>query len=199
MIKNRVFENCLNELSRLPGIGRKTAGRLALHVLKMKHEDVKRLVESIVDLKEKTVFCSICGGISEAAVCSVCDDRYRVRTQICVVEEPKDIFIIENTGSYRGLYHVLGGRISPLDGIGPDDLRIASLVDRLETGEITEVIMATNPDVEGETTAIYISRLLKRFSHISVTKIASGVPIGSNLEHTDEVTLLKALEGRIRL
>ena len=187
MIKNRVFENCLNELSRLPGIGRKTAGRLALHVLKMKQEDVKRLAESIVYLKEKTVFCS------------VCEDRYRVRSQICVVEEPKDIFIIENTGSFRGLYHVLGGKISPLDGIGPDELRIASLLERLESGEVTEVIMAMNPDVEGETTAIYIARLLKRFPEISVTKIASGVPIGSNLEHTDEVTLLKALEGRIRL
>lgn len=199
MIKNRVFENCLNELSRLPGVGRKTAWRLALHILKMKNEDVKRLTESIVHLKEKTVFCSICGGISETDICSVCEDRYRVRTQICVVEEPKDIFIIENTGSFKGLYHVLGGKISPLDGIGPDELRISSLIQRLESGEINEVIMALNPDVEGETTAIYLSRLLKRFEHINVTKIASGVPVGTNLEHADEVTLLKALEGRIRL
>jgi recombination protein RecR len=199
MIKNRVYENCLNELSRLPGIGRKTASRLALHVLKMRNEDVRRLADSIVNLREKTVFCRICGGISENEVCSVCDDRYRNQAQICVVEEPRDVFVIENIGSYKGLYHVLGGKISPLDGIGPDDLRVSELLKRLEGSKVTEVIMATNPDVEGETTAIYISRLLRRFPNVSVTKIASGVPIGSHLEYTDEVTLLKALEGRTRL
>ncbi|WP_022851300.1 recombination mediator RecR [Limisalsivibrio acetivorans] len=199
MIRNRIFENCLHELSRLPGIGKKTAGRLALHILKMKDEDVKRLAESITTLKEKTVFCKLCGGISEGELCSICSDPYRDKSKICVVEEPRDIFILEATGSFTGLYHVLGGKISPLDGIGPDELNIADLLKKGASGEIEEVIIALNPDVEGETTAVYISRQLQNYPDISVTKIASGVPIGSHLEYTDEITLLKALEGRTRI
>lgn len=194
-MKNRIFERCVGELSRLPGIGRKTAARLALHILKADGEQVKALAESLTELKEKTVFCKVCGNMSETEVCHICTDDYRNRGQICVVEEAKDIFIIEATGFYRGLYHVLGGRISPLDGIGPEELTIEELIKRCDSDDITEVILATNPDIEGETTAIYLSKLLKK-NNLKVTKIASGVPIGTNLEYTDEITLLKAMEQR---
>lgn len=194
-MKNRIFERCVGELSRLPGIGRKTAARLALHILKADSEQVKNLAESLIELKEKTVFCKICGNMSETETCHICTDSYRNKTQICVVEEAKDIFILEATGFYRGLYHVLGGRISPLDGVGPEDLTIDSLIKRASNTAITEVILATNPDIEGETTAIYLSKILKKHN-VKVTKIASGVPIGTNLEYTDELTLLKAMEQR---
>lgn len=194
-MKNRIFERCVGELSRLPGIGRKTAARLALHILKADSEQVKNLAESLIELKEKTVFCKICGNMSETETCHICTDSYRNSAQICVVEEAKDIFILEATGFYRGLYHVLGGRISPLDGVGPEDLTIDSLIKRASHTNITEVILATNPDIEGETTAIYLSKILKKHN-VKVTKIASGVPIGTNLEYTDELTLLKAMEQR---
>lgn len=194
-MKNRIFERCVGELSRLPGIGRKTAARLALHILKADSEQVKNLAESLIELKEKTVFCKICGNMSETETCHICTDSYRNSAQICVVEEAKDIFILEATGFYRGLYHVLGGRISPLDGVGPEDLTIDSLIKRASHTGITEVILATNPDIEGETTAIYLSKILKKHN-VKVTKIASGVPIGTNLEYTDELTLLKAMEQR---
>ncbi|PLX67491.1 MAG: recombination protein RecR [Denitrovibrio sp.] len=194
-MKNRIFECCVNELSRLPGIGKKTAARLALHILKTDIEQVRALSASLIELKEKTVFCKICGNMSETEVCHICTDDYRNRTQLCVVEEAKDIFVLEATGFYRGLYHVLGGRISPLDGIGPDDLSIDKLIQRATSDEVAEVIIATNPDIEGETTAIYLSKLLHKLN-LNVTKIASGVPIGSNLEYTDELTLLKAMEQR---
>ena len=194
-MKNRIFERCVGELSKLPGIGRKTAARLALHILKSDTEQIKSLAESLVELKEKTVFCKICGSMSETEICHICTDDYRNRSQICVVEEAKDIYILEATGFFRGLYHVLGGRISPLDGIGPEDLRIQELLERAKASEIAEVILATNPDIEGETTAIYLSKLLKK-NNLKVTKIASGIPIGTNLEYTDEITLLKAMEQR---
>lgn len=194
-MRNRIFERCVGELSRLPGIGRKTAARLALHILKSDSEQVKALAESLLELKEKTVFCKVCGNMSETETCHICTDSYRNRSQLCVVEEAKDIFILEATGFYRGLYHVLGGRISPLDGVGPEDLRIDSLLERAKNGEVQEIILATNPDIEGETTAIYLSKILKRHN-LKVTKIASGVPIGTNLEYTDEITLLKAMEQR---
>jgi recombination protein RecR len=194
-MKNRIFERCVGELSKLPGIGRKTAARLALHILKTDREYVKALAESLVELKEKTVFCRICGNMSETDICHICTDSYRNKSQICVVEEAKDIFVLEATGFYRGLYHVLGGRISPLDGVGPDDLRIGELIKRATENSISEIILATNPDIEGETTAIYLSKLLKKHG-LKVTKIASGVPIGTNLEYTDEITLLKAMEQR---
>jgi len=194
-MKNRIFERCVGELSRLPGIGRKTAARLALHILKADIEQVQALADSLIELKEKTVFCKICGNMSETEVCHICTDDYRNKTQLCIVEEAKDIFVLEATGFFRGLYHVLGGRISPLDGIGPENLRIDSLLERASNGEIAEVIFATNPDIEGETTAIYLSKLLRKYN-LKVTKIASGIPIGSNLEYTDELTLLKAMEQR---
>ncbi|ADD69133.1 recombination protein RecR [Denitrovibrio acetiphilus DSM 12809] len=194
-MKNRIFERCVGELSRLPGIGRKTAARLALHILKADSEQVKSLAESLVELKEKTVFCKICGNMSETEVCHICTDGYRNRSQICVVEEAKDIYVLEATGFFRGLYHVLGGRISPLDGIGPEDLHIEELLKRAKAEDVSEIILATNPDIEGETTAIYLSKLLKK-QNLKVTKIASGVPIGTNLEYTDEITLLKAMEQR---
>jgi len=197
-MKNKIFERCVNELSRLPGIGRKTAARLALHLLKTDETSVKSLAESIIELKEKTVFCSVCGNLSESDICYICNDDYRSKEQLCVVEEAKDIFILENTGFYKGRYHVLGGRISPLDGIGPDDLTIDKMMRRIESDGVSEVIIATNPDIEGETTAIYLSKLLKK-REIKVTKIASGVPIGTNLEYTDELTLLKAMEQRTEI
>ena len=197
-MKNRIFERCVSELSRLPGIGRKTAVRLALHLLKSDAALVKNLAESMTELKEKTVFCKTCGNLSEEQICHICSDNYRKNGQLCVVEEAKDIFVLENTGFFRGRYHVLGGRISPLDGIGPSDLTIGRLVERIAEEDISEVIIATNPDIEGETTAVYLSKILKN-KNIRVTKIASGVPIGTNLEYTDELTLFKAMEQRTEI
>ncbi|WP_303852725.1 recombination mediator RecR [Seleniivibrio woodruffii] len=197
-MKNRIFERCVGELSRLPGIGRKTAVRLALHLLKSDANLVKNLAESMIELKEKTVFCKICGNLSEEQICHICQDSYRKNGQLCVVEEAKDIFVLENTGFFRGRYHVLGGRISPLDGIGPQDLTIDRLIERIAEEDISEVIIATNPDIEGETTAIYLSKILKN-KNVRVTKIASGVPIGTNLEYTDELTLFKAMEQRTEI
>jgi len=196
MKKIQVFETCVSELSRLPGVGRKTAMRLALHILKMKEADVKRLSESLTTLKEKMVFCSICGSLSERETCEICRDEYRSREKICVVEEAREVIVLESAGCFDGLYHVLGGKISPLDGVGPDDLNIDKLVDRVEKEGIKEIIIATNPDVEGETTAIYLMRIFRDNPEVSITRIASGIPIGTNLEHADEVTLLKAMEGR---
>lgn len=164
-MRNRIFECCVSELSRLPGgIAKKTAARLALHILKTDIEQVRALSESLIELKEKTVFCKICGNMSETEVCHICTDDYRNRSQLCVVEEAKDIFVLEATGFYRGLYHVLGGRISPpLDGVGPEDLSIDKLIKRATSEDVAEVILATNPDIEGgETTAIYLSKLLKK-------------------------------------
>ncbi len=188
----------MGELSRLPGVGRKTAVRLALHLLKSDSAQVKNLAESMIELKEKTVFCKICGNLSEEETCSICQEPRRLNGQLCVVEEAKDIFVLENTGFFHGRYHVLGGRISPLDGIGPSDLTIDKLLKRTDEESVTEVIIATNPDIEGETTAIYLSKMLKN-KNIKVTKIASGVPIGTNLEYTDELTLLKAMEQRTEI
>lgn len=185
----------MGELSRLPGVGRKTAVRLALYLLKSDHQQVKNLAESMMELKEKTVFCEICGNLSEESTCWICQDRARENGQLCVVEEAKDVFVLEGTGFFRGRYHVLGGRISPLDGIGPSDLTIDRLLKRIDEESISEVIIATNPDIEGETTAIYLSKVLKN-KNVKITKIASGVPIGTNLEYTDELTLFKAMEQR---
>lgn len=194
-MKNRIFERCVGELSRLPGVGRKTAVRLALHLLKSDQMQVKNLAESMIELKEKTVFCDICGNLSEEKTCWICQDRARENGQLCVVEEAKDVFVLESTGFFRGRYHVLGGRISPLDGIGPSDLTINQLIERIGKEDISEIIIATNPDIEGETTAIYLSKVLKN-KGLKITKIASGVPIGTNLEYTDELTLFKAMEQR---
>ncbi len=192
----KVFENCVHEFSRLPGIGKKTATRLALHILKMKHERVEKLSNSIIELKEKTLFCIECGAISEKEICGICGNNARDKDVICVVEEAKDVFFIEHTGQFRGIYHVLGGKISPLDGIGPADLNFSKLIERVEKYNAKEVIIATNPDADGETTALYIGRILNKFNNLKITKLASGIPIGSHIEYADEITVLRALEGR---
>ncbi len=195
----KVFDACVHEFSRLPGIGRKTAVRLALHVLKMKPENVERLSSSITDLKEKTVFCAECGQLSETEVCPLCSSDTRQKNIICIVEEAKDVFFIEHTGQYRGVYHVLGGKISPLDGIGPSELSFDKLIDRVEKHSVNEVIIATNPDADGEMTALYIIRILQKFPELKITKLASGIPSGTHIEYADELTVLKALENRVKI
>lgn len=187
-------ERLIGELSRLPGIGRKTAQRLTFWILKMKKQDAERLAKTILEVKEKVIRCSICSNITETDPCHVCSDPKRDRSIICVVEEANDILALEKSGAYRGLYHVLQGVLSPLDGVGPDQLRFKELVSRLKD-DIKEVIIATNPNVEGEATAVYISRLIKP-SNIKVTRIARGLPIGSDIEYADQNTLSKALQGR---
>ncbi len=187
-------ERLIGELSRLPGIGRKTAQRLTFWILKMKKQDAERLAKTILEVKEKVMRCSICSNITETDPCHVCSDPKRDRSIICVVEEANDILALEKSGAYRGLYHVLQGVLSPLDGVGPDQLRFKELVSRLKDG-IKEVIIATNPNVEGEATAVYISRLIKPLN-IKVTRIARGLPIGSDIEYADQNTLSKALQGR---
>lgn len=180
---------------KLPGIGKKSAQRLAFHVLRMPREEAEDFAKSIMEAREKIGECEICKNITDSVRCSICEDEMRDRTTICVVEDPRDVMAIEKTREYNGLYHVLGGLISPIDGIGPDALYIKELLARLESGEVKEVIMATNPTVEGEATAMYISRLLKPLG-IKVTRLAYGIPVGGNLEYADEVTLYRAIEGR---
>jgi recombination protein RecR len=187
-------EKLIGELSKLPGIGRKTAQRLAFWILKMKREDARSLARAIVDVKDKVVRCSVCSNITETDPCGICSDAKRDRSVICVVEEANDILALEKSGEYRGLYHVLEGALSPLDGIGPEQLRFKEFVSRLKD-DIEEVIIATNPNVEGEATAVYISRLVKPLK-IRVTRIARGLPVGSDLEYADQNTLSKALQGR---
>jgi recombination protein RecR len=187
-------ERLIGELSRLPGIGRKTAQRLTFWILKMKKQDAERLAKTILEVKEKVVRCSVCSNITETDPCHVCSDPKRDRSVICVVEEANDILALERSGAYRGLYHVLQGSLSPLDGVGPDQLRFKELVSRLKD-DIKEVIVATNPNVEGEATAVYISRLIKPLN-VKVTRIARGLPIGSDIEYADQNTLSKALQGR---
>jgi recombination protein RecR len=188
-------EQLVEHFAQLPGIGRKTAHRLALYVLKMEREDVLALAQALINAKEKVRYCSICSNITEVDPCPICSNRQRDRSLICVVEEPNDVLAIERTHDYRGLYHVLGGALSPLDGIGPDDLRIRELLQRC-TDETREVILAMNPNVEGEATTLYLSRLLKPLG-VKVTRIARGLPVGSDLEFADEATLSRALEGRV--
>ncbi len=196
MHKIQALDDCIFELSRLPGIGRKTAARLAMHLLKMKPEDVRRLADRLIAFKDRTVACTICGGLSESDICPICRDNYRDTGTLCVVEEAKDLFVIEQTGYFKGKYHVLGGKISPLDGIGPDNLRISQLSDRIAAENVHEVILATNPDVDGETTAVYLTRVLRKHPGLKVTKLASGIPLGTHIEYADEMTVLRALEGR---
>lgn len=195
----KVFDDCVHELSRLPGVGRKTAVRLALHILKLKQEQAYKLSDAIKKLKDNIKFCKECGSISETEVCSVCSDESRKKDIICIVEEAKDVFFIENTGRYFGLYHVLGGKISPLDGIGPSDLSFDKLTKRVQDLKVKEVIIATNPDADGETTASYIGKILQNVEGLKITKLASGIPIGSHLEYADEITVLRALENRVGL
>lgn len=190
--------NLIGELSRLPGIGRKSAQRLALHIIRMPKEQTQSLADAIVDAREKVQYCRICAGLSDGEVCGICGDPARDHTTIMVVEEDRDKAAYERTRQYKGVYHILQGVISPLAGVGPDDLRMKELMTRLGDEKIKEVIVATNPTVEGETTAMYLSRLIKPLG-IKVTRIANGVPVGGDLEYVDEVTLSRALEGRTLL
>jgi len=184
----------IDELQRLPGIGPKGAQRLAFHILKTPREHTDRLVDAVRDVKEQVTYCSICNNITDIDPCVFCSNPGRDRHLICVVEEPQNVSGIEKTREFKGVYHVLMGAISPLQGIGPDDLKIKSLLSRVSDG-VTEIILATNPNVEGEATAIYLARLLKPLG-VKVTRIAMGVPVGSDLEYADEITMHKALEGR---
>jgi len=185
----------LEELERLPGVGPKSAQRIAYWLLTADTADADRLAAAITEVKRTIHFCPVCFNFAEGDVCSVCGDPERDRTAICVVEEPRDLVAVDRTGEFRGTYHVLQGAISPIDGIGPERLRVRELIDRLASGEVTEVVIATNPNVEGETTALYLARLIKPLG-IKVTRIASGLPVGGDLEFADEVTLGRALECR---
>jgi recombination protein RecR len=190
-----IIQELIDELGRLPGIGPKSAQRIAFHIVQTETYDVTRLAEVLTEIREKVRFCEICGNVSEQATCNICRDPRRSPATICVVEEAKDVVAIERTREFRGLYHVLGGAISPIDGIGPDDLRIKSLVQRLADSTVTEVIIATDPNLEGEATASYLTRLLVQ-PNLRVTRLASGLPVGGDLEYADEVTLGRAFEGR---
>lgn len=187
--------NLIEEFARLPGIGPKTAQRIAFYVISMPKDNVSRFAEALLDARGKIRYCSLCGNLTDEDPCKICSSRERDITTICVVENPRDIVAMERTREYKGLYHVLHGAISPMDNIGPDDIKIKELLGRLKDNIVKEIILATNPNVEGEATAMYISKLLKPFN-IKVTRIAHGVPVGGDLEYADEVTLTKALEGR---
>jgi len=183
----------IRELSRLPGIGQKTAQRLTFHILKSDQNDVERLARSLMDIKSKTDSCTICGAITETDPCGICNDSKRDDYLICIVEDAQDIYAFEKTNSFRGKYHVLGGVISPLDGIGPDDLNLEKLYDRIESG--AEIVLATNPSVEGDTTALYLAKVLTK-KKVKITRLARGIPVGSEIEYMDEITLIRAMEGR---
>jgi recombination protein RecR len=191
-------QDLIDELGRLPGVGPKSAQRIAFHLLAAEAPDVERLAATLLRVKNEVKFCSICGNVAEADVCRICSDARRDPSIICVVEEPKDVVAIERTREFRGRYHVLGGAISPIDGVGPDDLRIRELLTRLSDGEVTELILATDPNLEGEATATYLARLLKPMG-LTVTRLASGLPVGGDLEYADEVTLGRAFSGRRRV
>ena len=190
--------NLMERFLKLPGIGRKTAERLAFYILKSPNSEVERFSEALIAVKQKVALCSVCHSLTEADPCSICSDPQRDNALICVVEEPHDVFSIERIGEYRGVYHVLMGVLSPLDGIGPEELKVTELVSRVEGGGVKEVILATNPTVEGEATAMYVSKLLSD-NNILVTRIARGLPMGGDLEYADEVTLSKALGGRSKI
>ena len=190
-----IVQELIDELGRLPGIGPKSAQRIAFHILQTESFDVTRLSEVLAEVRDKVRFCEICGNVTEQPTCTICRDPRRSHATICVVEEAKDVVAIERTREFRGLYHVLGGAISPIDGVGPDDLSIRQLLGRLNDGTVTEVIIATNPNLEGEATATYLTRLLV-YPNLRVSRLASGLPVGGDLEYADEVTLGRAFEGR---
>ncbi len=192
------IQDLIDELGRLPGVGPKSAQRIAFHLLAAERVDVERLAATLIRVKDEVKFCSICGNVAEADVCRICSDTRRDPAIICVVEEPKDVVAIERTREFRGRYHVLGGAISPIDGIGPDDLRIRELLTRLRDGAVTELILATDPNLEGEATATYLARLVNPLG-LTVTRLASGLPVGGDLEYADEVTLGRAFSGRRRV
>ncbi len=193
-----IVQDLIDELGRLPGVGPKSAQRIAFHILQAEPTDVRRLANALLEVKEKVRFCAICGNVAEDVECRICKDPRRDPTVLCVVEEPKDIVAIERTREFRGRYHVLGGAISPIEGIGPDDLRVKELMTRLADGSIVELILATDPNLEGEATATYLARLTKPLG-LAVTRLASGLPVGGDLEYADEVTLGRAFEGRRRV
>jgi len=190
-----VVQDLIDELGRLPGVGPKSAQRIAFHLLTADPADVTRLSEILAVVKSTVRFCERCGNVAQAELCRICADSRRDQSAICVVEEPKDIVAVERTREFRGTYHVLGGAISPMDGIGPEDLRITELMTRLSDGVVTEIILATDPNIQGEATATFLSRLLKDMG-IRITRLASGLPVGGDLEYADEITLGRAFEGR---
>lgn len=191
-----LLETLITELTRLPGLGRKSAQRIAFYLLRSSEGDARRLAQAVVDLKTKVVDCEICGNVTETQPCALCADSRRDASLLCVVEQAMDVLALERTGEYRGRYHVLQGALSPVDGIGPEQLRLDSLLARVREGGVTEVIVATNPTAQGEATALYIARLLAPVASLKVTRIARGVPMGSDLEFSDQITLARALSGR---
>jgi len=193
-----IIQSLIDELGRLPGIGPKSAQRIAFHVIQSERSDIERLVEVLRTVRERVKFCTICGNISEENECVICRDPRRDGSLICVVEESKDVVAIERSREFKGRYHVLGGAISPIDGVGPDQLRIKELLGRLQDADVVEVIIATDPNLEGEATATYLSRLIKPLG-VEVSRLASGLPVGGDLEYADEVTLGRAFEGRRKL
>jgi recombination protein RecR len=192
------LQQLIDQFKRLPGIGGKSAQRLAFHVLRTPREDAERLCEAIRQVKDRVTYCTVCNNFTDIDPCGICADESRDRRSICVVEEPQNVNVVEKTGGHRGAYHVLMGAISPLSGVGPDDLKIKGLLSRIGEGGVEEIILATNPTVEGEATAIYLARLLKPLG-VRVTRIAMGIPVGSDLEYADDLTMTRALEGRREL
>ncbi len=188
----------IRELARLPGIGPKSASRLAFHILKMRDDEVARLLSAVAEMKKNIATCSVCGGISDGETCSICADPARDRATICAVEEQKDVLTIEKTGGFNGLYHVLGGVLSPLDGIGPGELNITRLMDRCRQGAVREVIIATNPTIEGDATALYLSRLLAE-TGVQAMRIAHGIPVGADLDFADSATLVRSIQARVKI
>ena len=195
---SETLANLVRQFARLPGIGFKTAQRLALHLLRSSDEEVEKLGSLILELKHKVGFCSVCGGIAESATCAICTDPARSADVICVVEQPQDVLVIEKTGRYKGLYHVLHGVLSPIDGVGPQELNISGLLERVRNRGVKEVIVATNPSIEGDTTALYLSRTLEP-AGCTVTRLARGLPVGGSLEFADDLTLARAIERREKL
>jgi len=198
MLYPQPMTRLINELSRLPGVGPKTAQRLAFHILTLSEDEVSKMAEALLDAKNKITFCSICGHLTEISPCAICVNEGRDRSLLCVVEEPKDVIAMERTRVYKGLYHVLGGALSPLEGIGPEELKIKELLHRASEKHFQEIIIATDPNVEGEATALYLGKLLRPMGY-KVTRLARGLPVGGDLEYADEITLGKAFEGRIEL
>lgn len=192
------LQNLIDEFQKLPGIGNKTAQRLAYHIMNQPKEKAERFANALIEAKQKIKYCKVCQNLSDKEECSICSNPARDHSVICVTENPKDVMQMERTNEFKGVYHVLHGAISPMDNIGPDDIKIKELMARIAGGEVKEVIMATNPNLEGETTAMYISKLIKPFG-VKVTRIAHGVPVGGELEFADEVTLTKALQWRIEI
>ncbi len=189
------MQDLIDELGRMPGVGPKSAQRITFHLLKLPREDALKLATAIIEVKDKVTFCERCFNVSEGPLCGICTDERRDTHVVCVVEEPRDIVAVEKTHEYRGSYHVLQGAISPIEGIGPEQLKVKELLGRLDPEGVTEVILCTNPNIEGEATAMYLARLLKPLG-IKITRIASGLPVGGDLEYADELTLGRALEGR---